>query len=110
MARLVALDELLDTAADDGVGVLETSRGGVFDDPGEREFAGGVVGDGDDGAVGDGGVFEESGFEFGGGDLEALLISKLAQKQQQEEKGRGFPFTGCFEQGFLLPGFHLLSL
>lgn len=37
--------------------------------------------DGDDGAVGDGGVREEVGFEFCGGDLEALefVVVRMAK-------------------------------
>ena len=53
--------------------VLLKTHGLGFHDEGFGKFAGAVVLYGDHGAVGDGGVVEQAGFEFGGGDLEALV-------------------------------------
>lgn len=71
MPCLVLLDKLGDVALQHGVGFFQSHRGG-FHDEGFGDFARAVVGDGDHRAVGDGGVAEQEGFEFGGGDLEAL--------------------------------------
>lgn len=69
MTSLVLLDVLLDRLG--GCRIVGTGFSRL-DDNGPGDFACCVVGDGDDGAVGDGGVGEEVGFEFGGGDLQAL--------------------------------------
>lgn len=71
MPRLFLLDMLLDTPDRHAV-VLFQPHGRCLDDVGFREFACGVVGDGDDADVCDGRVGEEVGFELGGGDLEPL--------------------------------------
>lgn len=66
MSRLVLFNVLLDRL--DSRHIVRASFGGL-DHNGLRDFARGIVGDRDDGAVGDGGVGEDVGFEFGGGDL-----------------------------------------
>jgi hypothetical protein len=52
--------------------VILQRDGGGFDDECLGDLTGAIVGDGDNGAVGDTGVVEETGFEFCGCDLEAL--------------------------------------
>jgi len=73
MPSLMFLNMLLDFSCDHPIVVFEANRGG-FDDEGFGDFACCVVGDGNDGAVGYGGVGKDVGFEFGGSDLEALRI------------------------------------
>lgn len=69
---LVVLDVFLNPPDQHALVLLEADGCG-FDDEGFRQLAGGVVRDGDHGCVGDSGVGEEVRFEFGGGDLEALV-------------------------------------
>lgn len=69
MTSLVLLDVLLDRLC--GCCIIGTGFSGL-DDDGLGDFACCVVGDGDDGTVGDGGVGEDVGFEFGGGNLQTL--------------------------------------
>ena len=68
MTGLLLLHELLDAPPERGLGLFETNLGRL-DNKGLGNLAGAVVGDGNDGAVGDGGVVEEAGLEFGGGNL-----------------------------------------
>lgn len=72
VAGLLLLDEAGDVAAQHGVRLLQPHLGGL-DDKGLGHLAGALVGHGDHRAVGDGGVVEQAGFEFGGRDLEALF-------------------------------------
>lgn len=71
MSRLMVLHPFTDISLNQGV-VFFDADGCGFHNVGFGDFAGCGVGDGDDGAVRDGGVREEVGFEFGGGDLETL--------------------------------------
>lgn len=70
---LVLLHVLFDGAADLGVGFARGYGRGALDDKRLGDFAGAVVGDGDDGAVVDEVVREEMRLEFRGCDLEALF-------------------------------------
>lgn len=69
VSSLVLLDVLLDRLS--GCCIVGTSFSRL-DDDGLGDFACCVVGNGDNGAVADGRVGEDVGFEFGGGNLQAL--------------------------------------